>query len=78
MPRPSSTALTIEAKLSSVSTMSAASRVTSVPVIPIAIPMSAAFTAGASLTPSPVIATTLPRPWSARTMRSLCSADTRA
>jgi hypothetical protein len=58
--------------------MSAASRVTSVPVIPMAIPISAALMAGASLTPSPVIATTSPSPWSARTIRSLCSADTRA
>ena len=78
MPRPSSTALTIEAKLSSVSTMSEASFVTSVPVMPMAIPMSAAFTAGASLTPSPVIATMAPRRCQALTTRSLCSADTRA
>ena len=78
MPLPSSTAATIEAKLSSVSTMSAASRVTSVPVMPIAIPMSAAFTAGASLTPSPVMATTWPSRCSALTIRSLCSGDTRA
>ena len=55
--RPSSTAATIEAKLSSASTMSAASLETSVPVMPIATPMSAVFRAGASLTPSPVIAT---------------------
>ena len=45
------------AKLSSVSTMSAASLETSVPVIPIATPMSAVFKRGASFTPSPVIAT---------------------
>ena len=56
-PRPSSTAATIEAKLSSVSVIAAASFVTSVPVIPMATPMSAFFSAGASLTPSPVIAT---------------------
>ena len=60
MPRPSSTAATIDAKLSSVSVMAAASLVTSVPVMPIAMPMSAFFSAGASLTPSPVIATTWP------------------
>ena len=78
MPRPSSTALTIDAKLSSVSTMSEASLVTSVPVTPMAMPMSAALTAGASLTPSPVIATTCPRAFQARTTRSLCSAVTRA
>ena len=46
------------AKLSSVRIMSAASRATSVPALPIAMPMSAALSAGASLTPSPVIATT--------------------
>ena len=60
MPRPPSTAATIVAKLSSVRIMSPASFVTSVPVIPIATPMSARLSAGASLTPSPVIATTLP------------------
>ena len=58
--RPSSTAATIEAKLSSASTMSAASFETSVPVMPMAMPMSAFFSAGASFTPSPVIATTAP------------------
>ena len=61
MRRPSSTAATIVAKLSSARTMSAASLLTSVPVIPIATPMSANLSAGASLTPSPVIATTAPR-----------------
>ena len=60
MPRPSSTAATMEAKLSSVRVIAAASLVTSVPVMPIAMPMSAFFSAGASLTPSPVIATTCP------------------
>ena len=59
-PRPSSTALTMVAKLSSVRIITAASLVTSVPVIPIAMPMSALFSAGASLTPSPVIATMCP------------------
>ena len=59
-PRPSSTAATIDAKLSSVRVISAASLVTSVPVMPIATPMSACFSAGASLTPSPVIATEWP------------------
>ncbi len=56
-PRPSSTAATIEAKLSSVSIIAAASLVTSVPVMPIAMPMSAFLSDGASFTPSPVIAT---------------------
>ena len=45
------------AKLSSCKTMSAASFATSVPATPIAIPMFEALNAGASLTPSPVIAT---------------------
>ena len=48
------------AKLSSASTMSAASLDTSVPVMPMATPMSAVFSAGASFTPSPVIATVMP------------------
>ena len=76
--RPSSTAATMEAKLSSASTMSAACFETSVPVIPIATPMSAILRAGASLTPSPVIATTAPCRWRAFTIRSLCSGLTRA
>ena len=78
MARPSSTAATIEAKLSSASTMSAASLETSVPVMPIATPMSAVFSAGASLTPSPVIATIAPSRCNAFTIRSLCSGLTRA
>ena len=59
--RPSSTAATMVAKLSSSSVMPAASLLTSVPAMPIAMPTSAFFSAGASLTPSPVIATTSPR-----------------
>ena len=47
------------AKLSSSSTRLAASRATSVPLLPIATPMSARASAGASFTPSPVIATNL-------------------
>ena len=58
--RPSWTALTIVAKLSSRSIIWAASFETSVPVIPMATPMSALFSAGASLTPSPVMATNWP------------------
>ena len=76
--RPSSTAATMVAKLSSASTMSAACFETSVPVMPIATPMSAVLSAGASLTPSPVIATIAPRRCSACTIRSLCSGLTRA
>jgi hypothetical protein len=78
IPRPSSTAAMMVAKLSSASTMSAAALDTSVPVMPIATPMSAVFNAGASLTPSPVIATTAPTSFSAFTIRSLCSGLTRA
>ena len=43
-----------------------------------AIPIDAFFSAGASFTPSPVMATTAPFAVHARTMRSLCSAVTRA
>src|SRR6476469_4709335 len=50
----------MEAKLSPVRTISAASLETSVPLIPIATPTSACLSAGASLTPSPVMDTTLP------------------
>ena len=59
MALPSATADTMDAKLSSASTMSAACFATIVPE-PIAMPMSALFSAGASLTPSPVMATTCP------------------
>ena len=57
---PCFTASTIVTKLSSSKIMSAAFFATSVPPFPIAIPMSAFFNAGASFTPSPVIATTAP------------------
>lgn len=50
-------------KSSSTRIMSAASLHTSVPVWPMATPMSAAFRATASFTPSPVMATTSPRFW---------------
>ena len=66
------------AKLSSVRIITAASLETSVPVMPMATPMSAVFSAGASLTPSPVIATTLPFSLSSRTRRTLSSGATRA
>lgn len=77
-PRPSSTAASMDAKLSSVSTISDASLATSVPVIPIAVPISARFKAGASFTPSPVIATTCAEDCRACTRRSFCSGVTRA
>ena len=76
--RPSSTAATIDAKLSSRSVTEAASLLTSVPEIPIAMPTSAFFSAGASLTPSPVMATTSPRCCQAPTTRNLSAGDTRA
>ena len=78
MPRPSLTADTMVLKLSSLRTISDAFLATSVPVWPIAQPISAAFNAGASLTPSPVIATTLSLLWNAFTIRTLCSGDTLA
>ena len=43
-----------------------------------ATPTSERFSAGASFTPSPVIATMSPRAWSASTRRSFCSGRTRA
>ena len=76
--RPSLTALTIDAKLSSVKIISAASFATSVPVIPIAIPMFAFFKAGASLTPSPVTATISPNSWRRETIRYFWSGAIRA
>ena len=66
------------AKLSSASTMSAASLATSVPVTPMATPMSACCRAGASLTPSPVMATTAPQSPQAPTSRSFRSGLMRA
>ena len=65
-------------KRSSKRIMSAASFATSVPVMPMATPMSAALRAGASFTPSPVMATICPSCLRARTMRSLWKGDTRA
>ena len=64
--------------LSSVRIIVAACRATSVPERPMATPMSAARKAGASLTPSPVIATMLPELRSASAMRSLASGELRA
>ena len=75
---PSLTAETIVAKLSSRTIISADSLLTSVPVIPIATPISAFFSAGASFIPSPVIATTFPFFCNALTILNLCSGFTRA
>ena len=66
------------AKLSSVRIISAASLVTSVPVMPIATPMSARVSAGASFTPSPVMATMFPCCLRMLTRRTLSSGATRA
>ena len=66
------------AKLSSESIIAAASLDTSVPVIPMATPMSAFLSAGASLTPSPVMATILPFFCHASTILILFSGDTLA
>ena len=58
--------------------MPAASLLTSVPTMPIAMPTSAFLSAGASLMPSPVIATISPRLCQASTTRSLSDGETRA
>ena len=73
MRRPRRTAPTIEAKLSFRRTRSAASRATSAPRWPIATPIWAASRAGASLTPSPVMATISPSCLRACTILSFCS-----
>ena len=65
-PHPCSTShppATMEAKLSSMRIMSAASLLTSLPEMPMASPVLAFFRAGASFTPSPVTATFSPAGW---------------
>eukprot|EP01139_Manchomonas_bermudensis_P000618 Amastigsp_a683_8.p3 type:complete len:275 gc:universal Amastigsp_a683_8:2603-1779(-) len=76
--RPCSTAATIELKSSLRRTTSAALIVRSVPAIPIAMPTLACLMAGASLTPSPVMAAMCPRALNAITRASLFAGDTRA
>ena len=71
-------AMTIELKLSSNNTREDDSLATSVPFPPMEIPISAAFKAGASFTPSPVIATTSPFALSALMICSFCSGIIRA
>ena len=78
MRRPSPIATRSVSRLSSTSTRSAACRATSVPRPPMATPMSARRSAGASLTPSPVIATTAPCACQASTMSTFCSGRVRA
>ena len=70
--------MTIVAKLSSVRIITAACFETSVPVMPIAMPMSAFLRAGASFTPSPVMATTWPFLRRMSTRWTLSSGETRA
>mmetsp|Transcript_11108 Transcript_11108/g.34197 ORF Transcript_11108/g.34197 Transcript_11108/m.34197 type:complete len:207 (-) Transcript_11108:945-1565(-) len=77
MALPSSTAWTMLASSSSANTTSAASFATSVPATPMATPTSAAFRAGASFTPSPVMATTAPAFLNTRTTASLWRGETR-
>mmetsp|Transcript_12307 Transcript_12307/g.35035 ORF Transcript_12307/g.35035 Transcript_12307/m.35035 type:complete len:205 (-) Transcript_12307:2124-2738(-) len=76
--RPHMHALTMDEKLSSKMTISAASFATSVPAIPIARPTSASFIAGASFVPSPVTDTTSPRAFRVLTSLYLSSGDERA
>ena len=58
--------------------MSLAPLETSVPVIPIATPISANLSDGASFTPSPVIDTIFPCSLNAFTILTLCSGETLA
>ncbi|GBE03730.1 hypothetical protein BMS3Abin09_00648 [bacterium BMS3Abin09] len=75
---PSFTAFTMVEKLSSRSIMCEDSFATSVPVMPIATPMSALLSAGASFTPSPVIATNSPLSCRAFTIFIFCAGATLA
>ncbi|OMH79105.1 hypothetical protein AX774_g7492 [Zancudomyces culisetae] len=74
--RPSDTAIAIVAKLSSANTMSLAIFATSVP-LPIAIPIFDFLSAGASFTPSPVIATICPNSCNNSTNNCLCAGSVR-
>ncbi len=71
------TPCTMPARSSSVSTREAASLASSLPRLPMATPMCAAFSAGPSFTPSPVMATTWPSAFKALMMRSLASGNMR-
>ena len=69
--RPSPTTEGRASNVESSSTSCATARVAELPE-PIATPMSASFSASTSFTPSPVIATTCPRDWSASTIARFC------
>ncbi len=75
--RPSSTATIMVAKLSSAKIMSNSFR-NFCTCIPIPIPISAVFKAGASLTPSPVLGNDLTLVLPCFLIRTLCSGETRA
>src|SRR5271165_4624487 len=77
MRRASSMALLMTERPGAVNTSAAAPRAASV-APETAVPQSACFRAGASLTPSPVMATRWPRACSALTIAYLCSGKTRA
>ncbi len=74
--RPSATTPGITENSLSSSTIWATARVAGAP-LPMATPMSASFRAKASLTPSPVMATTWSRAWRAPTMARFCWGVTR-
>ena len=74
--RPSATTGGSESKVESSSTSWATARVASLPE-PIATPMSASFSASASFTPSPVMATVWPCDCSACTISRFCCGVTR-
>ena len=74
--RPSATTCGSASKFESRSTSCATARVASLPE-PIAMPMSASFSASASLTPSPVMPTVWPRERSALTIARFCCGVTR-
>ena len=77
MMRPSRTAATTVAKLSSARTMSAASLATSVPTRPMAAPISALLQRRGVIDPVPRHGYDLSMGLPARTMRTLCSGETR-
>ena len=76
--RPCATASAIEVNESFFSIILAVSFATCVPRNPIAIPTSAFFKAGASFTPSPVIATILPAFWKISAISNFCFGVVRA